>query len=163
MTYKELADQLDGIADCMTFMGNANRVREAANKIRSLPDPAPTPTLEDELRELVGKHECLSRELKYRPNVPDDLTPWIWSLGDHDYINPITTRKALIVVRGIVKAMCDERNRDWLESHGFGWKPCNPVEWRSTIPRSAKTPITDIHPTELAAIDALLTAMRSKQ
>lgn len=164
LTNKELADTVVRIRDLCIHCGDVARAKqldpllEAARRLRELPDPTPEPLT---LRGLVEKHGCLSRNLTYmNDNGQWNHGPWAWDFeGDNTSGSTIPDSAALTVVRGIVKGLCDERNQEWMESHAYGWKPCGVTKWRSTIPRAEKNPITQIHNTELQAIDALLTAM----
>lgn len=118
-------------------------------------DPQPTPTLEDELRELVGKHECLRAELHREAVGRGGSRFWFWKTqGAYLYESG-----ALTVVRGIVKAMCGERSSMLSFTESWDWSPSDePGErkWVSNGPNHGR--LVD---TELAAIDALLTAMKN--
>ena len=135
---------------------NKERIREivreelAAQTADCPPDPAPQRTIEDELRELVEKHECLSRELKWKSYGPEDDVPWYHKvIGQY-----MPNETAILIVRGIVKAMCDER--------GYGWAVHRCYRNRNKWVCWANG-VRTMHPTELAAIDALLTAMEERE
>jgi hypothetical protein len=130
---------------------------ELAKQTVDFPTDRPTTTLQDELRELVGKHECLSRELEWiDTNGTDDLQ-WIWTIKNYEQEEEeaaLSTSAALTVVRGIGKAMCDER--------GYGWAVHRCHRNRNKWVCWANG-VRTMHPTELAAIDALLTAMKERE
>jgi hypothetical protein len=166
MTNNELAEHMEKVRDLCLHCGDVARSKqldcftEAARRLRELPDPAPpTPTLEDELRELVEKHECFKGvlELYEDKQRPNNTTPWLWTMG-RGWATQVTTSAALTVVRGIAKAMCDERGSDW------AWKPREQSNHATHTPSKkwivwAGDMLGSFATTELAAIDALLTVM----
>lgn len=166
MTNKELAEQLESSHVRVWVQSGVNTwtkkttdiVEEAARRLRELPDPTP-PAKSDEqrMRELVQKHPCLS-ELEPEPYY---MATYKWWDADRKEYNIITTAKAMTVIRGIVKAKCDEQYRSAIAI----WFPNNRASeggkwfWSTDFMGS----IQKCHeaPDELAAIDALLTAMNT--
>ena len=147
-TNKELADWIE-----THFIGGKHA--EIARRLRELPDPAPpTPTLEDELRELVEKHECFKGVLECH-----DSGGYRWWIDKKARASSwLSPSRTLTVVRGIVKAMCDERGSDW------AWKPREQSNHATHTPSKkwivwAGDMLGSFATTELAAIDALLTVM----
>jgi hypothetical protein len=152
-----LADRANATPEERTRIGIV--LDKLARRLRELPDPAPpTPTLEDELRELVEKHECFHDALIWMPGMTHGSkifvgTPWSWR-QENNARAWLCDSAALAVVRSIVKAMCDE--------HGGAWNPKGEGnttgQWYHYWMGE-----THYHRSELAAIDALLTAMEAKQ
>jgi hypothetical protein len=140
---------------------NDDRIRqivrdELSKQTADCPPDKPDPTLEDELRELVGKHECLSCRVRYR----DEAVPF-WDVADAEGVyagawHRVTTGIALTVVRGIVKAMCDEQAA---VGHSEFWQPnasaITDEKWTAVYKSRAQYAAK-----ELPVIDALLTAMK---
>jgi len=159
MTDKELAEALEKLRTLLIATGEVHRskqldtIKEAARRLRELPDPAKSD--EDRMRELVEKHKCFKGVLGWRESTDMIDFHWVWKFtqtkGDGCYL---PTSAALTVIRGIVKAKCDAIGNQ------ANWKPMGDGNlsgqwqhhWRG---------ISQYHDDELAAIDALLTAMNT--
>lgn len=84
----------------------------------------------------------------------DNALPWTWMFGPIETAR-ISDSAALTVVRGIVKAKCDEQE----EPQYWDWKPNANEPWILSVWVGWGC-VDEKHPTEHEAIDALLTAMK---
>jgi hypothetical protein len=156
MTNKELASRLAKTGQGIP-VADLVLIEEAARRLRELPDLTAEPEPPLTLRGLVEKHECLGRYARFR----DEAIPF-WEIADAEgpytsVWHRVTEGVALSHVRGIVKAMCDERNTDSSWAKCWSWRPTKHTHW---IFNAGEGGYFHVAATELEAIDALLIAMQ---
>ncbi|MCJ8335013.1 MAG: hypothetical protein MJH10_12280 [Epibacterium sp.] len=132
-------------------------IGEALNRLESLPDPTPQPeSLDDQMRRVVERHECLREQLEWDALSGGDVIPWMWKYCTRK--SRLDRDLCMLVIRGIVKAKCDA----WEEGVASWWPGSTTDRWYWDLDALSSGIIPDARGcvfTELEAIDALLTEM----
>lgn len=158
MTNKELADCLE---KCTLVLRSedVDMIDKAIDRLRSLPDPTPEPV--KDLRWLVERHGCLRAELEWDPDAESDKWPWYSANEDETTQAYFSDAGAMLWIRGIVKAMCDEWSKEIPHPDVWQWLPLRNGRWAPKVPGRGCI-VVGACDTEIEAIDALLTAMEGK-